>query len=218
MHESIQLKRQPNVARDDQILKPLLAANIAALSEGKAVLESLDDVQFRSSCKPAFQSTLGAHYRHLLEHYVCFLKSTQHVGSLICYDSRKRDVKIEQNRAYALQALDQVVAELCAFEAPGAATGEGELGASALEVGSFEVRDHQMVPPLATSLARELLFLQAHTVHHHAIIAAMCRILEHTVPENFGVAIATQAFIDAQKNCSSEHQPQEGVHSSEVNG
>lgn len=166
--------------------QPFLAANTTALLDGLTVLESLSDELYVRSCKPAFQSLIGAHFRHLLEHYQCFLHSVKNGDQLICYDSRQRDVNIELHRVHAVRVSVALVEQLNSFEIMA-------------EDCCYTVRDQQTLAPIATTIARELLFLQSHTVHHHAIIAAMCRILGHDVAENFGVAIATQAFNAEQQ-------------------
>lgn len=181
-----------SLALADEPLKPLLAANIAALREGQEVLNLLTNEQYNASCLPAFQSTIGGHYRHLLEHYVCFFKSTSARNGVICYDTRDRDAKVEQDIEYAGAVLEQMLSHLCAFD---------RRQFTGLQ---WKMRDQDALEIIHTTLARELLFLQAHTVHHHAIIAAMCRMQGVSVPEQFGMAISTQAFLAAQSDCEHE--------------
>jgi hypothetical protein len=50
-----------------------------------------------------------------------------------------------------------------------------------------------------TSLGRELLFLESHTVHHMALLADYVRGLGVVLDANFGKAPATIAFERAQK-------------------
>ena len=65
------------------------------------------------------------------------------------------------------------------------------------------IRDQQTSDSVRTSVARELLFLQAHTVHHYAIIAAMARNLGLSTKPDFGLAIATKAFNQSATAASS---------------
>ena len=62
----------------------LLQTNIDALEEGSALLALLNPDQYMQGYKPVFQSTIGAHFRHVLEHYRCFLK--QYSSGELCYD------------------------------------------------------------------------------------------------------------------------------------
>ena len=176
----------------DGEIAPLFIANMAALAESRALLECLSDDHYTASCSPAFLSYIGAHFRHLLEHYQCLI-SQCNAGNeqvFICYDTRPRDTKLEQSRVYALAVIDQLSSELCALQKR--ITHDVEC----------IVRDQTALGSVASTLARELLFLQSHTIHHHAIIGAMCRMHGCEVEEGFGVSIATQAFQAAQTACS----------------
>ena len=52
----------------------LIANNIEALSEGLALLEQISDGSYLANHEPLFQSTLGQHFRHLIEHYQCLMQ------------------------------------------------------------------------------------------------------------------------------------------------
>ena len=172
MNDLASLQTVPEDSSSTASSTSLITANLAALNEGRGVLESLSDEQYVASCQPAFRSTLGAHYRHLIEHYSCFLDSVQNGRELVCYASRARNGQIELDRSYALQQLNSVAEELC------------QLDPASLRGVSVEMRDQEGLPPASTNLERELLFLQSHTILHHAMIASMCRILGHEVPDN----------------------------------
>ncbi len=156
----------------------LLDANIQGLQEGREMLAALSSEQFTQGYKPAFASTIGAHYRHVFEHYRCYLK---HLPSgEICYDSRERDQLLETDHDYAIRTIDELCIALKELK--------GQLDMNL----ACEVRDMQSEIPVTSTLERELLFLQSHSTHHYAIIAAMCRALGAQPAEDFGVAIATR--------------------------
>ena len=98
----------------------------------------------------------------------------------ICYDSRERDQSLESDHGYALSTINDLCAALDKLK--------GQLDINS----SCEVKDMQTPVPVTSTLERELLFLQAHSTHHYAIIAAMCRMLGACPAEDFGVAIATR--------------------------
>ena len=52
--------------------------------------------------------------------------------------------------------------------------------------------DQQASEPVVSTVYRELLFLQSHTMHHYAIIGAMTRSFGAQPADDFGVAIATR--------------------------
>lgn len=154
----------------------LIDANIHALKEGAELLLILDSEQYGSGLKPAFQATIGAHYRHVIEHYRCLFG--QVAEAVFCYDKRERDEELESDREYALRSIADIIGQLEA------------INSEAFDQ-HYHIVDHQLAAPLQTTLQRELLFLQSHTVHHYAIIAAMARGLGKQTMPDFGVAIAT---------------------------
>ena len=154
----------------------LIDANVQALKEGAELLLILDSEQYGSGLKPAFQATIGAHYRHLTEHYRCLF--TQITKGVFCYDKRGRDEQLEIDREYALRSIADIIGQLETID-------------FALFDQQYHIVDHQLAAPLAATLQRELLFLQSHTAHHYAIIAAMARGLGKQPMRDFGVAIAT---------------------------
>jgi len=168
-------------------------ANLNALNEGVELLTILDDSQYRQGCKPVFASTIGAHFRHVIEHYRCLFEQID-CGDF-CYDQRERDAELEIDRNYALSAISDVCRLL-----------------DNLDVAHFEKKfrifDHLTTSPLDTTLQRELMFLHSHTVHHYAIIAGMCRGQGIQPKCNFGVAIATQLHFNEQTQKSSLSTPE----------
>jgi uncharacterized damage-inducible protein DinB len=157
--------------------KNLLQANIEALGEGTELLALLKPEQYTRAYKPAFHSTIGAHFRHVLEHYRCFI--TQLEAGHICYDNRERDPLLECNFAYANQTITQLQSALRDLEQH--------------DLDQFcQLSDQQATESLTSTVYRELLFLQSHTMHHYAIIGAMTRVFGAQPSSDFGVAIATR--------------------------
>lgn len=163
----------------------LIDTNISALQEGAQLLSVLEVNQYTQGFKPAFQSTIGAHFRHVLEHYRCFFQQID--TGAFCYDKRDRDAVLECDQAYAEQTIDELIR---AFN---------ELPENTFEQ-AFVIDDEQSQGPVVTTLQRELLFLQSHTVHHYAIIGAMTRAFGNQPADDFGVAIATRSHQKRQTN------------------
>ncbi len=161
----------------------LVESNIQALSEGSELIRLLKGDQYVQGFKPAFSSTIGAHFRHVLEHYRCF--NSQIVDRSFCYDKRERDQLLECDSSYALQTIDSLIQALSELAL------KSEKDADMVQ-GDFTIADEQTSSKISTTINRELLFLQAHTVHHYAIIGAMTRAFGNQPDEDFGVAIATR--------------------------
>lgn len=169
--------------------KALLVANIEVLGEGSNLLSLLNAELYCLGCKPAFQSSIGAHFRHLLEHYSCFIE--QYPSGQICYDKRCRDENLEKNRDFAIETLTNISNYLSDFAS--------KYNTTSLQNQEFFIDDEVLENRLQTNMTRELMFLHSHTVHHYAIIAAMARMHGVQPRGDFGVAIATRVFN--QSNC-----------------
>ena len=155
----------------------LLQSNIDALEEGAALLALLEPEQYTQGYQPVFHSTIGAHFRHVLEHYRCFISQLE--TRRFCYDSRERDQSLECDFDYAKQTLVSLIDSLQALESQNLDQ-------------NCELDDQQANSSVASTLFRELLFLQSHAMHHYAIIGAMTRRLGAQPADDFGVAIATR--------------------------
>ncbi|GHA00082.1 hypothetical protein GCM10008090_05940 [Arenicella chitinivorans] len=174
----------------------LVDINIGALQEGNLFLSSLPAKQFTQSLRPTFESTIGAHFRHVLEHYRCFLR--QLPSACVCYDARERDQILERDLGYAVRTINDLVHAL------------GTLSESS----TLQIKDGPSGLVLTTTTQRELLFLQSHTVHHYAIAAAMGRQLGTDAAPGFGVALATQQHVSALSKSGHIGMVSKGIDSS----
>lgn len=161
----------------------LIQSNLEALKEGEELIRLLEPGQYSQGFRPAFQSTIGAHFRHVLEHYRCFFE--QQPMTVFNYDLRSRDQLLECDAEYALTTICEL---LDAFEK----LSDQSDSEPAVFQTTYMIEDEQTSAPVPTSLNRELLFLQSHTVHHYAIIGAMTRAFGKQPQDDFGVAIATR--------------------------
>ena len=162
------------------ILRGLIETNVNALEDGLELVQSLNAEQFTQNCEPAFQSNIGVHFRHLVEHYICFLEQWQ--SGLIRYEQRRRDLRLEMDLNYTEMTLLSLCEKL------------KNIDAVTIQV-PLKITDQPFSQQIESGLERELLFLHSHTVHHYAMIAAMARSLGNTPKQGFGVAIATQIHL-----------------------
>lgn len=132
---------------------------------------------------PPYAAPVGAHLRHVIEHYEALLIPQQ--PGIADYDSRRRDREVERSPRAArirLQALQQCLRlwHDASLDLPLTVRG---LGGSAGEF-AFEV---------PSTFGRELAFVASHTVHHFALLKAHC--LQHGIATggDFGKAPATVA-------------------------
>ncbi|MDQ8180195.1 hypothetical protein [Pelagicoccus sp. SDUM812005] len=163
----------------------LLRANCELLQQGIQLLSRHDERTFNATDPASYGSGIGAHFRHVLDHYRSFLEGIA-VG-LIDYDNRERDTLEERELAVALESLAEVSGRLEAAEVDVESTVRVKVCAST------EGEDLHSV----SSFGRELQFLVSHTVHHFALIAIASRMQGIFPEEGFGVAPSTLKFLNS---------------------
>ena len=160
---------------------PLIESAIEILRQGETLLQTLDDDTYTRRLPAVFTSAIGGHYRHCLDHFQCLLDGVA-VGE-VNYDHRRRDARIENDRAFAL-AETRRLEEACA-RIPRAAL---ELPLNVCSKVSYEGETPLVC---ASSYGRELMYGVAHAIHHYALLAVMCGLLRVRVPFGFGIAPST---------------------------
>jgi uncharacterized damage-inducible protein DinB len=169
----------------------LAGGNAAFLSQGLELIQRLTDEQY-SIAPPTFsRGGVGAHFRHILDHYDSFLDGL--APGRIDYDSRERDRALETDRSAAVLKIREICGRLVALD-------EGD-GRRAIEATSLCGEPSQVLWS-PSSVARELQFLVSHTVHHYAVIAAILRPQGVEPGEDFGVAPSTLVYEQGRDACA----------------
>ena len=128
-------------------------------------------------------SSVGAHIRHILDHYDCVLRGV--ASGRVDYDARTRDHAVERDPAVAVAHAERI-ADALEVLSPEDSAREVEVRVDCGESGSANLWSR-------SSVERELQFLVSHTVHHFALIKALLIGTDIAVPEDFGVAPSTLA-------------------------
>lgn len=171
----------------------ILFENIRLLQQGIDLLQGLDDHLFCDTDGHHFDSAVGKHLRHCLDHYANFLAGLE--TGLIDYDSRRREPRLETDRRYAIAALRELNHRL---EALAAAPLDRPI-----TVAMYEGAGDGAPIANQSTVARELQFLLSHTVHHYALIALMLRLLgHHPAQEGLGVAPSTLRYLRSRQACA----------------
>lgn len=160
----------------------LISDNLACLEQSLELLSRLDSEQYNAPCPSCFNSTVGGHIRHNVDHYLSFAQGLS--SGRIDYDARLRNSRIEQDADYAASVLREIQGDLKALESM-------DLRRTVeikMDCGSV-VEDADAWSP--SSLRRELQFLLSHTVHHFALIAVICQHHGVVLAKHFGVAPST---------------------------
>ncbi|MEL7059058.1 MAG: DinB family protein [Acidobacteriota bacterium] len=154
--------------------------NIHFLEQGLELLASLDDACFVTVAQRG-QGSAGAHLRHVLDYYRCFLGGLE--DGAVDYDARSRDRTVETDRGAASAAIAEIVERLDALSE---STFDRALE---IKVDAAAWRDSGRLTH--STVGRELQFLLSHTVHHYALIAMLLRLQNVEPGDAFGVAPST---------------------------
>lgn len=98
----------------------IVSDNIGGLKQGAALIDQLSSDQYSERVGHCFNSSVGQHFRHILDHYDCLihgLDAGQGDGSRIDYDSRQRDPEIEENPKAGIVKIEEVWALLGQLDA-----------------------------------------------------------------------------------------------------
>lgn len=162
-------------------VKSLIESLAAVLAHGTSLLNSLDDAAYTAMPPIASGASIGAHYRHCLDHFGALL--TGDSSGRIDYDARKRDPELETNRGAALE-MTRHLQDLASYL-------DSTILASPVTVRCGVSYTESESPVVHSSFEREVVFSISHAIHHYALIAMICRSLGSAVPEGFGVAPST---------------------------
>ena len=163
-------------------------AACAVLDQGTEFLDPLPPALYRQPTRAIFNASLGAHYRHCLEHFSSLLGGLDR--GLINYDDRPRQARLETDPLFAVDQTRRLRTRL-------------ELLSPSDEQRMVQVRG--LVTPTGptvdhlSTVGRELSYAVAHTIHHYALMAVLAATLGATVPAGFGVAPSTAAYWREQE-------------------
>ena len=169
---------------------PFARDTVDFLRQGLELLADLSDEEYVRNFPPSFESPIGTHVRHIVDHYTCFLDGLE-TGS-IDYDNRARDGSVETDRSAAAAAMSAVVDRLLAID--------------------VSARDRELAVHMdcgggpdeaglrgRSSVQRELQFLVSHTVHHYALVAVMLRLEGREPFDGFGVSPSTLKYQETAR-------------------
>jgi len=152
----------------------MFESSIQTLEQFKEVLSQLPKGCYDAPCTALSDASIGKHTRHIIELYTCLIDAYD--GGDACYDSRKRDQRIEQEVDYALLQLTRIQQTLLKPNKP-------------LKV-RYELNGGEVV--LESNYHREVMYNLEHAIHHHALIkVGINHFTQLSLPESFGVAPST---------------------------
>jgi len=158
----------------------LIHHNINKLEEIKYLLQQLPQNLYTEPKEILSGATIGQHFRHILEFYICLEKGVQ--TGIVSYDERERNVLIETNLAHAVNCIERLIHFLTSLK-----------NDCSLEMKANYSNSPDKPAIIQSSLYRELAYALDHTVHHLAIVRIALSEGKDMVEvdSNFGVAPST---------------------------
>jgi hypothetical protein len=172
--------------------RPLNTAVKDVLQQGYIFLDRIGDEAYarpledRDEGKPA--ASLGAHYRHVLDHFLCLAEGIR--TGQVNYDERRRNPQLESSVACARLVTGGLIDELGGLS-------QGILQRECTVTYSVAYSDSE-VEAVSSNLAREIMFCVGHAIHHYAILRLLCAGVGVTLPYEFGVAPSTLKHLEAE--------------------
>jgi hypothetical protein len=157
----------------------LLETNLRWLRQALTLLDRVPDNAYANAPSGFAPHRAGAHLRHILEFYQCFLEGLTSLH--IDYDARRRDRAIEVSRAAAAATIRAIMR---AIESSPDLRGDATVW----------VREEDGEHFLESSINRELGVLSSHTIHHFALIALTLRLHGVQMDPDFGMAPSTLSY------------------------
>lgn len=169
----------------DRWSRGLLDSLAHVLQQLADVVSTLTDAQYVASPVGVFTSSIGGHVRHCLDHVAAIVAGAER--GFLDYDQRERGTDVEHNRDAALREIVRLLDGLKGIQP--------HMFGWPIDLTLMPASDGPCVD-VQSSVGRELAFVQSHTIHHNAIIAATCKTLGVVVPEKFGFAPSTIAYLE----------------------
>ena len=166
---------------------PMLHALEQILDQGEGLLRVLDDESFKTPLNSAKGATIGGHYRHCLDHFEKLFVGIDY--SLIDYDARRRDQRLETDRAFALGRTEELRLSTRSMDARSLHY--------PIQIRCAVSGDEGASPVVTSTIEREIMFCISHAIHHYAIIGMMCMEMAVRLPVDFGVAPSTLHYRSA---------------------
>jgi hypothetical protein len=174
------------------MLRSLNSAVRDVLGQGCLFLDLIGDetyvrpIESQEGGKPS--ASLGAHYRHVLDHFLCLAEGFR--TGQVNYDQRRRNPQLENSVACARLVTEGLIDELGghsreALQRECAVTYSVAYGESEDEA-------------VRSNLAREVMFCVGHAIHHYAILKLLCAGVGVKLPYEFGIAPSTLKHLEIE--------------------
>ena len=164
------------------------SAILSLIDQIDFVLDQMEPEAYRKPLPEYNGSTLGQHFRHILEFFQCLQKGAETNG-VVDYAGRKRNLLYEDNPQLAKEALHLFAGSVDDLDMNLQVMVRAEFGSNER-------------PEYPSTVGRELVFAYDHAIHHLAIIKIGLQVHfpEVNTDKDLGVSPSTLKFRNAGKN------------------
>jgi len=158
------------------------------LQQGCIFLEGIGDEMYSRPLEGEFTASLGAHYRHVLDHFLCLAEGIR--TGQVNYDQRRRNPQLESSVTCARLVTEGLMEEFGGFSS--------EILQSECVVTYSVGYGETEAEAVRSNLAREVMFCVGHAIHHYAILRILCAGVGVKLPCEFGVAPSTLRHLETE--------------------
>ena len=162
----------------------LLGSVEDVLTQALMFLDSVDQRRYSEVADAPHSASIGQHYRHVLDHFLCLADGIR--TGQIDYDRRSRARELETDLSAARKRTCELLALFTTLDSDALSDRYTVL----YSVGYSSDEAQQ----IDTTLAREVAFCVSHAIHHFAIIKLVCAHFSISVPDVFGIAPSTLKY------------------------
>lgn len=172
-------------ATKSPLLSPVITGCIDELQQGILLLHNLSDSDYTYLATPYVDSSIGEHFRHVLDLFHALMLSSHH--DLIDYNQRRRGHRVEKNRELAIKELETIIHWLIHLPTSDLAQPVSLI----TEVCPHKQHDQVM----QSSFEREITFASLHASHHYALMKVITKVLNVSTHTSFGFAPTTSSYL-----------------------
>jgi hypothetical protein len=167
-----------------KFFSPVLSASINMLDSVKSLLDAIPNEIYIKPDHILSGATLGQHFRHIVEFYQCIIDINDE--RLICYDSRKRDLRLEESIDFINLKIGEISDSISNLDSK----------TPIQTLSKFTSDPLEKKIKINSSIGRELAYGFDHSIHHLAIIKIAMGINhpEIELPQGLGVAPSTLQY------------------------
>ena len=166
----------------------MLDSQLEIVQQAKQFLFEINQQDYASVSLPHLKGSAGVHMRHIIDHFQALIEGLE--TGLVDYNKRSRYSPVEEDPCAALRQwsiIEVWLERVCRLPV--------DTPLQVLTETSIEHTEYAQVP---STLARELVFVSSHAIHHFSLLAVLRSLQGKSAPENFGIAPATATFLRQQ--------------------